>query len=347
MNELLNCKIYQKGTVNIHNIKDHLNYLVIDDHCFVFNQCIFDKGNYKTIFIKRIDKDIYKCIKLNDKYIHCNNDVMDIINEYNHSEQYINDELLKFIFSYVCIEDIIKIYSVDTRFREIINDYCYELYVKEFESKYYMKQLGGSGHYKGLANKVYLPKEIMLTDNLDLHWYKQYKRITVWDGRFVRFINKRIHREAILYDAHNNDIKLNIYPTELTMLKNIKGIILTDHIFKDIPQDICIYNNLVYLSINNNLIQTIPKWVSKLKLHIINLAGNIIKDITNLCLIQTIKTINVSNNYIECLPEAILQLKHLKILDISGNRKIDKNDPIIQQLRDTGVEVILDKINTK
>jgi len=139
-----------------------------------------------------------------------------------------------------------------------------------------------------------------------------------------------------------NGPNIKIIPKQIGLLQNLQYLYLTNNKIESIPKEIGNLYMLEELSLGNNDIESIPKEIGQLQnLQMLNLYHNKIESIPKeIGQLQKLQRLYLQNNYIKNIPKVIGQLQNLQVLYLHNNyiKNIPKEIGNIKNLKELFLE---------
>lgn len=125
--------------------------------------------------------------------------------------------------------------------------------------------------------------------------------------------------QILVLDLSKN--KLTVIPQEISKLKNLSKLILSENFFSEFPSEILVLTSLTYLDMSGNKLTFLPQEISQLRhLSHLDLSRNELTVIPQeISRLEDLSKLILSENLFSIFPSEILDLTSLKYLDLGRN----------------------------
>ena len=141
------------------------------------------------------------------------------------------------------------------------------------------------------------------------------------DSTYIyRSLNEALINPDIVFRLNLSKSKLDTFPKQVFLFKNLTELDLSKNKIKEIPSDIGLLIHLKKLNLANNKLVHLPPEIGRLKeLVFLGLNRNVLEDLPpTIGELEKLEIFELWDNELNSIPDEISELQNLKLLELRG-----------------------------
>ena len=141
------------------------------------------------------------------------------------------------------------------------------------------------------------------------------------DSTYIyRSLNEALINPDVVFRLNLSKSKLDTFPEQILLFKNLTELDLSKNRIKEIPSDIGLLIHLNKLNLANNKLVHLPPEIGRLKeLVFLGLNRNVLEDLPpTIGELEKLEIFELWDNELNSIPDEISELQNLKLLELRG-----------------------------